>query len=200
MHQVHVQDEDIDCFDCHSVIGHPGPSQKSLAGQCDACHGDVHAAQERLYLGEGGAGVAARPALMHYFHVECTACHGTDAEGADSTVVPRHTTDVESACLDCHEVTTADRVRMWMTTIEQSLDRVQRLLSRFEERAGAKGEIRHPEAYRLYEEARLNYGIVAADPSAGIHNFRYAQDLLEAAEEELGKAMKLLDGSKGEQP
>jgi hypothetical protein len=200
MHQVHVQEEDIDCFDCHAMVGHPGPRDRILAGRCEACHAGEHEAQERLYLGEGGAGVAGRPALMFYMHVECTACHRVEAAGADSTRNTAHGGGTGQICLDCHDLTSEQQARMWKTTIERSLAEVRASLRRFEDEAGPEAAARHPEAFRLYGEARQNYEIVAGDPAAGIHNFRYAQDLLQRSEERLETALGLLGAGGGGGP
>ena len=199
MHRVHVEKEDVDCFDCHGTVGHPGPRDPILAGRCEACHVGEHEAQEHLYLGEGGAGVAGRAALMFYMHVECTACHGVEAAGADSARAPAHGGGMGKVCLDCHDLTSGEQARMWKTTIERSLAEVRAGLRRFEGAAGPDAATRHPEAFRLYAEARQNCEIVAGDPAAAIHNFRYAQDLLQRSRERLAAAGALLGASGGGQ-
>ena len=198
MHRVHVLENGADCFDCHADVKHPGPSDRILAGRCEACHGGMHEAQERLYLGEGGEGVPRRPALMFYYHVECTACHEPGGAGPVPGTGAPHGIAAGSACLDCHDKTLEDRARMWRVTIERSRARVASSLSRFATLAGPDGAARHPEAFRLYEEARHNFQVVAADPSAGIHNFRYAEDLLKASEERIREALDLLSAREGD--
>ncbi len=198
MHRVHVLAADVDCLDCHSTITHPGPEDRILAGRCDACHVGEHSAQERLYLGEGGVGVTGRPALMFYMHVECTACHQAGSGAMDSTHAGAAPGVTGQVCLDCHDVSAADQARMWRTTIERSLERVRSALARFEAAAGPATPTSHPEAFRLYQEARRNYETVREDPSAAIHNFRYAQDLLEASEERLGTALSLVGAGDGD--
>jgi CRP-like cAMP-binding protein len=195
MHRIHVQVEDVDCFECHTAIEHPGTSSRIIAGRCEACHGEKHVAQERLYLGEGGVGVAGRPALMSYYHVECTACHQAEAAGSDSAQIPAHADSTRDPCLKCHEVTVEDQARMWKRTVEQSLERVRSALTSFERQAGGRS-VHNREAFGIYEEARQNYEIVASDPSAAIHNFRYAQDLLKISEERLREAINLLGDKK----
>ncbi len=198
MHRAHLGRRDVDCFDCHATVTHPGQSDRVLAGRCEGCHQDEHAAQERLYLGEGGAGVSERPALMFYMHVECTACHRAGGAATDSARVPAHKGVWRSACTECHDLTFEEKARMWQTTIRRAMDRVQGDLERFEARTGGgrSGRARTDvpvEAIRMYNEARKNFDVVAADPSAGIHNFRYAEDLLKASEQRLGEAFRLLD-------
>ena len=197
MHRVHVVDEDVDCFDCHAVKEHPGPAAEILAGRCEACHADPHVAQERLYLGKGGVGVPQRSALMFYYHVECTACHQSGIAGADSALSPAHAGGAQQVCLECHDITAEDRARMWKTTIERLRTRVRGALVNFERLSGPGGAAGLLGALRLYEEARLNYEIVAADPSASIHNFRYAKDLLEASQKKITEAISLFGASKG---
>ena len=200
MHQTHVLDEDVDCFECHSALEHPGPSDRILAGRCDACHGDAHKAQERLYLGKGGLDVAERPALMFYYHVECTACHKVEEAGENSDQIPDHAAQLDVPCLECHDVTIQDRVRMWSKQIDRRLAEVRGLLSTVSTRIGPAGETRFPGAHNLYLEALHNYEIVAADPSAGVHNYRYAEDLLNACEKTLARATEYLDASQGGKP
>ncbi len=200
MHKVHVRSEDVDCFECHSTLAHPGPSDRILAGRCDACHGDPHKAQERLYLGEGGIDVADRPALMFFYHVECTACHRIEEAGTDSISIPDHEDREKVPCLECHDVTFPDRVRMWSKQIDRRLAELKGLLAIVAVRMGEEGQDRTPRAYRLYMEALQNYDVVAADPSAGIHNYRYAEDLLNACKEKLAAAMESLDTRQGGKP
>ncbi len=197
MHHVHVREELVDCFDCHSEIEHPGSREEDPVTDCEACHVDSHEPQKRLYAGEAGAGVRGRPALMQYFQVKCTACHGVDVAGRKpDDAPPTPGPSAERSCIRCHETDMDEETRAFVSAIEELDRRVRTQIDRVEARLRSGGAAADTTAERLYEEALSNYSFVTADASAAIHNFRYAQDLLRAAEESSRRALEILEARK----
>lgn len=79
MHEKHVTEHKVECFECHEEIQHgllplkkPGEPSKD---SCGACHASPHDAALELYAGTGAVGVADRPSRMYETRVVCEACH-----------------------------------------------------------------------------------------------------------------------------
>jgi CRP-like cAMP-binding protein len=199
LHQIHIQDREVDCFECHASVEHKGGTGPILAHNCESCHPDQHQPQEQVYLGYGGRDVTQTPGIMAFFHVECTGCHGPDSTSAAKSMPPspphqrRDTT--EEQCAACHDLDMSDKLRMWRTTIDTALMETQRALGEVEaalSRVPEDGDPVREQAARLYQDAAYNLALVQADNSRGVHNFKFTRDLLTSTQQKLKRALDLL--------
>jgi hypothetical protein len=76
MHQAHATNVKIECIDCHAAAIHFSEgAREQAARRCDACHENMHGAQQRMFLAsdhEVPADVTLPP-----FHagLQCQSCH-----------------------------------------------------------------------------------------------------------------------------
>jgi len=201
LHDVHVVQRDVDCFQCHDEIRHEGSRSLSLSQNCENCHPQQHSTQEQVYLGQGGQDVMSTPGVMSFFHVECTGCHrqGDESAAPQLPKSPAHGLQpvTDETCLTCHDVEYQDKMRMWRSTIDNGLADTRELLVEVKvglDRTSARDSELLARARKLYEQASYNHGLVANDNSRGVHNFRYARDLLESVRAKTEEALLLLRG------
>lgn len=121
----------------------------------------------------------------------CATCHmqqisvGTSSRATHRfrPVLPGETEQVSSACSECHEDLTTTDLRL---LVEEVQDRVRARLTTALARLGT---IQQPdpgtEKSAQYQQAVEAINFVQNDGSLGIHNYAYADDLLQAAEENL---------------
>jgi nitrate/TMAO reductase-like tetraheme cytochrome c subunit len=189
IHGKHVSDHKIDCEECHNAIQHGLVKMASaLEVDCATCHPDHHAEVRELYMGIGGRGLPANPSSMFMTRVGCSGCHlvHKDVDGAGEIVVAS-----EASCIHCHGTGFHGMLESWKEEIGDGL----RSLSRSLEKAGRILDARrsapgHGEAVGRLEDARHNLGVV--ERGDGVHNVKYAIDLLESAFESIGESMRLV--------
>jgi predicted CXXCH cytochrome family protein len=193
MHDNHVTKHKVDCLRCHDQIRHQMPeAAQSVEMECTSCHPNHHQAQKELYLGMGGHGVNLMPDPMFLIRVSCTSCHiyhkGNPYQGSTAYATP-------AACMSCHGTQYGKMLDQWQSQMKQnlsiilpSLDEAQRRLS------GVKGDGADlQEAKRDLNQAADNINLVRY--GKGVHNIRYAANLLEESNSLIQQAMQLVGSS-----
>jgi predicted CXXCH cytochrome family protein len=150
----------LDCRDCHTrahqvtlaELGNPSAT-------CNACHGAVHQAQQRLVLGEV-PGMPAQPAMKFAAGLVCRSCHA--APGADSGQPLRGQT---SACVGCHRPEYARIAGWWVTG---SRVRAQAVEAYVREASASLGTGAPDSAHKLLEGTLQDLAIVRQ--GGGQHN------------------------------
>lgn len=214
MHEKHVTDHKVECFECHDEMHHgllplKRPEASKHEG-CGVCHESAHDAASMVFAGTGAAGVADEPSRMYQTRVVCEACHtgrsgyritasALAAEGAGNGAgaaahkAGAHAPSVAAAgnvdCIHCHGPDYDGLLGQWQAAVGEQIDRLRPLLAELEPRVAAAPE--SPAAAPL-EEARRNVTLVALDGSRGAHNVSYALRALRAAAERIDKARELL--------
>src|SRR5688572_14970571 len=118
-HRLHVEEEGLDCGDCHGRWAEDEDPGMPLAAQCALCHADLDAEKppelrvEALFEGKdfraAHAGRQSDEVLFsHRYHatleLECTACHA-DVASDEGTLAARGAALRMSmdSCLACHD-------------------------------------------------------------------------------------------------
>jgi len=214
LHDKHVSQHKVECFECHDEIRHGLlPLVSSAAPKsdgCGACHVEPHDAARSLYSGRGAVGVADRPSRMFVSRVVCESCHtgrtgfaatprSSQVEGAaERKVAKGHGHDgvsrvaaaSEADCIHCHGTAFAGMLAEWRGAVGGELDRLRPLIVALGTKIEAASDA---EARRLHDEAWQNFELVDLDGSRGVHNPAYALAALRVAAERIDAASLKLD-------
>ena len=203
LHEMHVTEHKVDCFECHDQIHHgllpvepPKPTSKE---GCGSCHESSHDAASKLYAGQGAVGVETAPSRMHQTRVTCDACH-TGRTSTMSLVTSAHAHHgahgrgtVASAgnidCVHCHGTSYDGMLAEWQGAVAAQLERLEPALKQLKLELADKA---NPAAQELLADAERNYLLVSLDGSKGAHNVGYALDALRVAAERVESARGML--------
>ncbi len=205
LHQSHVTDHKVECFECHDDIQHgllPLESPVKSSEGCGSCHVTPHDANQMLYAGTGAVGVEDRPSRMFQTRIVCQACHtgrsqpkagmkkkhGTEGSSHIPTSVVAAAGEVD--CFHCHDVKFEGMLPRWQGSVEGVLAELLPALEALGQKLPDSED--HP-ARQLYLEAKQNVDLVVLDGSKGAHNVSYALDALRVSAERIAEASKLLD-------
>lgn len=176
MHRTHTLGRHkIECSSCHGTIRHGLKVQVSSleALDCTKCHIDQHTLQRNTYFSLGasphGPEGAATKNVMFMAHVDCTGCHTsprptTGRPNGGATVLAAS----PASCDKCHEPGLGNQmIPLWQKTTRGLYDEVERL---------AATAIGVP-AENIAKARKILDG-VRSDGSWGVHNPKYAQQVL----------------------
>jgi nitrate/TMAO reductase-like tetraheme cytochrome c subunit len=190
MHDNHVTKHKVDCLRCHDEIRHQMPeAAQSVEMECTSCHPNHHQAQKELYLGIGGEGVNYMPDPMFLIRVSCTSCHiqhkGNPYQGSTAYATP-------AACMSCHGTQYGKMLNQWQAQMKQNLSIILPSLAEAQRRlSGVKGGSADlQQAKRILDQASDNINLVRY--GKGVHNIRYAANLLEESNSMIEQAMRLI--------
>lgn len=193
LHQYHVSDHKIECFECHLDIEH-GLPEFAEGGplNCQSCHPDHHWAERAMYTGSGGSGVEEMPSLMFVGSVTCRACHTVQI--GDHLSGRIYQAD-GAACVYCHGEGYRSLFEDWGTAgrsmLEAALSSVEQ--AEREVRAAERRGRDVAEAEALLRDARHN--VMLGAHGNPIHNLEYARALLSQAGIQLEEALGLVESS-----
>jgi nitrate/TMAO reductase-like tetraheme cytochrome c subunit len=174
LHEVHIAEHNVECQQCHTEIQHKVVAlEETLELDCANCHQGAHDAQRSLVAGSGGHGVEEAPSSMFLARVTCESCHALPGEiaGHDGVSVAG-----EATCLSCHGIEFAGILPEWEAEMQTRVDAVSQAVARVRRALGP-----HPTAPvdSLLLVAEENVALVGV--GKGVHNIRYADDLLRVA-------------------
>ena len=139
--------------------------------------------QSDMMLGVGGGGTVTGTPSAHYTMTTdaCVTCHLGEP--------PNHTFDATvSACVACHADATSTDINGAVTAIQVKFDALQTALKAagmLTASVDAAGVTSYAVVAGTYVEAKAFplwvYGYITEDGSMGVHNPKYANDLLDAA-------------------
>jgi nitrate/TMAO reductase-like tetraheme cytochrome c subunit len=180
LHNKHVAEVKIECFECHDEIVHKMPDRGTPpVTECALCHLDTHNSSRNLYLGMGGKGIPdPEPAAMFIAQVDCIGCHTDDTRFETGTITTSVSTADVSACKECHPSGGEDIYNHWEKTISEMMPSLEKKLIK------AQGVIarmpadnpKRAEMQTKFADAKYNYDFIRAGNP--IHNIDYAQDLV----------------------
>jgi hypothetical protein len=178
------------CVNCHQARRYmPNFASKDASGAAIAGSYDVtvrfnpHLSnQSDMMLGVGGGGTVTGSPSAHYTMTTdaCVTCHLGDSAN--------HTFDATvSSCVACHADAKNTDINGAVTAIQAKYDALKAALIE----AKQLDENGSPIATKGVEEAKAFplwvYGYITEDGSMGVHNPKFANDLLDAALAALGK-------------
>lgn len=196
LHAIHVTENGVDCFRCHSHIEHSNFEMVSaLDIECESCHLRQHNRQKQLYMGIGGRGAADHPSSMFSAQVSCAGCH-TDMTPTGGAETGQATKEPERAsCVACHGRGYDLMYDNWVVGAKSVLGQFSNYLTKvrgqFNTAGGSqKARTSVREALRIADH---NYSFLKE--SHLVHNIQYSLDLLNASADSLDTAMKALNRS-----
>lgn len=193
MHDKHVTDVKIECFECHDEIRHHLPQKEAPPmTNCNFCHVATHDAPVQLYMGVGGKGIdTPMPARMFQAQVDCIGCHseahGFGPDSAGHIIKSEATVDT---CVLCHQEGGREMYNDWKVRVPGLLAPVKEKLPRAEAKVKAlpAGSPDKERFENLVFEARYNLELV--EKGNAMHNIQYAGALLQKSEEWLDEVLK----------
>ncbi len=172
IHKIHVTENGIDCFRCHSKIRHGSIKLvKTFQVTCADCHKGLHGAQKALYMGVGGKGMGDLPSRMFAAQVTCEGCHITGIPRPDGIGVEVTQKASPRSCVKCHGAGYDKMLGDW----ERSFARLNSYVSKRLAAVPVKAR-RVPYTKKLLSLARYNYNFVTS--GYAVHNVEYAVKLL----------------------
>jgi len=202
MHNWHVTQRKVECFQCHSEIRH-GLHPEFVEGDatCARCHSMGHNSHSRLYSGQGGRGVEGEPSGHFTANVDCVACHempSPEDAGRHMDIITYKTT--EQACVECHGKRIEGTLEEWESVLVEMLDETRQELAKAEKAYQVMPDD-HPqkaEAKALLETAQYNSDFVGK--AHGVHNIEYAMELLDNAAESAASVARIARTPASEEP
>lgn len=198
MHLTHVTENKVECFECHQNIEH---GIKEMAAtiemDCSRCHQNQHTVSQEMYMGMGIHGVKSQPSAMFKTNVDCNACHRYDKISKAGDTVRSIKVAKPEACDQCHDEGTGEMlVPAWQEATKEAYnelrDKLKGTKEKMEQSSGLKNA-QIKEMRKLFEEAMVLSEFVRTDGSWGVHNFEYAEALMQKAGNNLSKINKIIE-------
>ena len=193
-HQIHVEDQDMECTQCHSTYENHG---KTLIQGCSECHHgegegevkceDCHSQTAALYYGLQSPDGKKHPDVMAR-NVKCDECHVEIKKGDESTI-----DGIMKTCIKCHEEKKyGDMLKAW---IDESMGMTKGIKARIDKAqkrvlaAIKKGQYTY-DIQDWINRAMKEYNILSKGNA--VHNLKYAKILVDDINKTLDKAEKKL--------
>jgi len=198
VHEKHVHDEKMGCFECHGILKHGAPVKVAMtdAQQCASCHETdmQHSLQARMYMGTAVPDLPGEPNVMLEAGISCRHCH------VEKTKLNRggkefftHVSPAEY-CATCHgDEDYVETFNMWQEDTKDAVEKTTLALEQATTRVnGIPAKDREELNKRLKRAAELRQ-VVIDDGSMGIHSAFYAEEILDAANAEIKAVEKSLE-------
>ncbi len=188
LHQIHVTEKAIYCFNCHEEIKHGSIRLvQPFEVRCESCHHRKHSPQKELYIGVSGKGVTDTPSRMFAAQVSCDGCH-THSNGKSDRYKA-----IKNACVNCHGKKYDLMLDDWKREINSALDYVSNLMKDTEEllKKDFLKKKKYEGTRKLLEDALFNYNFVR--DGRGEHNVEYAVKLLASSMDQYEIAKKSIN-------
>jgi nitrate/TMAO reductase-like tetraheme cytochrome c subunit len=202
LHELHIHDQKVGCFDCHGIIRH-GVTTKATdqdAKKCSSCHADMqHSLQARMYLGTAVPELSGDPNVMFAAGISCTHCHDqrtTLTRGGKEFVTHVSTS---KNCVSCHGDDYYEELfDLWQEDTRSSMENLEVALSEVRllyDRIAASGETGGglEDVLSHLEKAEEYCEIIKQDGSEGVHNAIYVEEIIYAAGKEIEKTRQGLN-------
>jgi hypothetical protein len=185
MHAKHITENKIECDRCHLSMQHKSVQREQAMPECQTCHTDFHTMQKDLFVGHGGVGVSDRPNPMYEKGLSCQGCHVLHGGGGDLHLNGNTFTASGESCEPCHGKGYNRLLQNWNKTINEKVVVMRQALAdakQIRTSSSARPE-KLAVADSLFRAAQYNYEMVHLGKP--IHNIVYANELLEAAHDQL---------------
>ncbi|MFB0508295.1 MAG: cytochrome c3 family protein [Thermodesulfobacteriota bacterium] len=200
-HRMHVTDHKIECYRCHTEIRHEVgemPTMAKFTESCNHCHIEqMHRGPKEMYTGIGGIGVTDSPSKMFTIRVDCVGCHKTREESKAALYTTKYSERaLAESCVGCHGEGYDEMLFHWKELLVKAENEVNSRIFNAQKKlyeagkAGLEGQ-RFKKAQNLINEARYNYTFSLM--GKGVHNIEYALKLLNHANNNMEKALTLIE-------
>ena len=196
LHNIHVSQNGIDCYRCHSDIEHGNFTMVSaLEVECESCHLRQHNMPKQLYMGIGGKGGVDMPSEMFMAQVSCTGCHThVTPEGEILAHQEKKETNRKS-CVTCHGRDYDLMFDNWREGSRKVLSDYRTFLQTARSDYGSigGGSKARQKARGALTQAEENYNFVREGHIQ--HNIQYSLSLLNQSADAYEAAMKAINKS-----
>jgi hypothetical protein len=188
VHEVHVHQQEVNCFSCHQEIRHGKFGMiSSLEVRCENCHSKLHTPEKQLYIGSGGEGIPDEPSRMFLAQVSCDGCHIGKVGMGEKKFGAGTLKTQQEACLKCHGQGFDLMLTDWIRQAPEMLRALEPTLKQTETALNARGNP-NDSVKAAVAEARYNYDFVADGKAS--HNIFYAVHLLRHSLDRLNQARR----------
>ncbi|UCE24809.1 MAG: hypothetical protein JSU74_01805 [Candidatus Zixiibacteriota bacterium] len=196
LHDIHVTEQGIDCYRCHSDIEHGNFSMTSaLDIECESCHLRQHSLPKQLYMGIGGADTLDMPSDMFTAQVSCSGCHThITPEGVPLAHQEKKEASRQS-CVTCHGEGYDLMLDNWLEgSREVQADYLAFLkTARADYNSSGGSRKSRAQAKAALINAEKNYNFVREGHIP--HNIQYSLHLLNVSADNFVQAMRAINGS-----
>ncbi len=196
LHSIHVTENGIDCFRCHSDIEHGNFEMvSSLDIQCENCHLRQHNRPKQMYMGIGGKDTLDMPSPMFAAQVSCTGCHTHLTPQGEPLAQQEKKEAQRASCVTCHGQKYDLMFDNWLEGTKKVLGDYDGYLkaigSSVKSAGGSKRD--RTEAEEALTAAEYNFEFVREGQIP--HNIRYSLHLLNAGADRVEAALAKLEPS-----
>ncbi|MEW8430314.1 MAG: cytochrome C [gamma proteobacterium symbiont of Ctena orbiculata] len=197
MHDRHIPAK-ADCFDCHSVIEHRNRTDHLdfVRNDCQLCHVDQHKYQKLLLSGAPvDEDISGDPHLMYEVNTNCMGCHlkKTLSKGHDVRTASGDT------CAACHTEQHRKMLSDWKSLLNSEVADVEEVEKEarelFDELKGRLDNQDLVQAQEMLAKGRELLNIVRV--GNGVHNKKYAVNILDGAFANFEATIELLEETNG---
>lgn len=196
LHEIHVTNNAIDCYKCHSDIRHGNFAMVgALDIQCESCHLRQHNVPKQLYMGIGGKDSLDMPSMMFLAQVSCTGCHTHISPEGNMLAHQEKKEASRQSCVTCHGTDYDLMFDNWLSGSKLTLADFQKYLTKANADLNAAGGSRKARvnAQKSLSTARENYNFVKTGHMP--HNIQYSVYLLNKSADQFEAAMKQINTS-----
>ncbi len=196
VHNIHITENGIDCYKCHTDIEHGNFSMVSaLEVECESCHLRQHNQPKQLYMGIGGKDNIDMPSEMFTAQVSCTGCHTHISPEGEILARQEKKEAAKNSCVTCHGEDYDLMFDNWISGSKKVLGDYKKFIS------AAKTDLRsiggnkksRRDAQSALSKAEYHYNFTKEGHFA--HNIKYASFLLNYSADEFEVAMKKIKKS-----
>ncbi|MEW6411362.1 MAG: cytochrome c3 family protein [Candidatus Zixiibacteriota bacterium] len=194
LHDIHVTEQGIDCYKCHSDIEHGNFRMASaLEIECESCHLRQHNAPKQMYMGIGGKDSVDMPSEMFTAQVSCTGCHTHVTPEGEILAHQEKKEASRKSCVTCHGEGYDLMFDNWLEGSKKVLAEYAEFLSsaRSDYNNAGGGKSARQKARVALDKSQENYNFVREGHIP--HNIRYALYLLNSSTDDFETAMKQIN-------
>jgi nitrate/TMAO reductase-like tetraheme cytochrome c subunit len=196
LHQIHVTNNGIDCFKCHSDIEHGNFEMVSaLDIQCESCHLRQHNGPKQMYMGIGGKDTLDMPSAMFAAQVSCTGCHTHLTPQGEPLAQQEKKEAQRASCVTCHGKGYDQMFDNWIEGTNKVLGEYAAYLKAVKADFAKLGGNRkaRTSAEEALSTAEYNFEFVREGQIP--HNIKYSLYLLNASADRVAKAFSKINKS-----
>ena len=185
MHENHVTEHKISCFQCHNEILHYSIREEHeesidmAAGSCTKCHETKHSLIFSMYSGKGLDGIdEGPPDYMYEARVTCKGCHRSYRDSEQGTVF---TQTGAGGCMMCHGEEYGKYLTSWNAEFDQPVKNLKKSIEDAHVKINALPDSNSAREAALKKINEALKEINFVEGARGVHNPRYSRQLMKSA-------------------
>ncbi len=187
IHTMHVTKHKVECTRCHLQIQHKVQKINASSNiNCTSCHSNVHEEQLILFAGKKVDGIKAEPNPMYLKGLHCSSCHIFHKKLFKNSNV-RYAN--KKSCEKCHGKGYAKLLNIWNDISKQGLKKLRNDIVQASNVIKNSRYVHNTNIQQNIKEATKIAEII--ETGKAVHNIKYSDDLISAADSLLNDAMKL---------